>query len=123
MADIVEGKVVKRSRHDLRFEGRDRSPEFIEVLHDHGYRPMLVRTIAIEPGERVPAFFLDDGTAWFGWVFWEKFTQLRLRKLFGSVVRNRKGDWAVQIADQRNSIIHANPDLKSDMDIDQPSGF
>ncbi len=123
LSDIVEGRLVKRSRHELRVEGKDFSKEFVEVLHTHGYRPMLVRTVAVEPGQRVPAFVLDDGVAWFGWVFWEKFSQLRLRKLFGSVVRNRKGDWTLQIAEQRNTVIHANPDMISDMDIDAPSGF
>jgi hypothetical protein len=84
---------------------------------------MIVQNVELRPGERVPAFYIDNGTAYFGWVFWEKFSQLKLRKLFGSVVRNRKSDWAVQISDKRRSVIYANPDLKSEMDIDNPSGF
>jgi hypothetical protein len=123
LRDIIEGKIVKRSKHELRWETRDLSLEFIEALREAGYKQMIVQNVELRPGERVPAFYIDDGTAYFGWVFWEKFSQLNLRKLFGSVVRNTKGDWAVQISDKRRSVIYANPDLKSEMDIDNPSGF
>lgn len=122
-ADIIEGKVVKRARHELLWEGRDVSLEFSEALQQHGYSATTVATIALAPGERVPAFFIKDGTAYFGWIFWEKFTQFRLRKLFGSVVRNAKGDWAIQIPDTRNTVLYANPMLKNEMDIENPSGF
>ncbi len=97
--------------------------DFVESLRAHGYRSTTVGGVEISPGERVPAFYIQDNTAWFGWVFWEKFSQLKLRKLFGSVVRNEKGDWAVQIPAQRGSVIYANPALKTEMDIDNPSGF
>jgi hypothetical protein len=123
LSDIVEGKIVKRARHELLWETRDVSLEFIEVLQHAGYRPMIVDQADVRPGERIPAFYLENGVAYFGWVFWEKFSQLRLRKLFGSVVRNAKGDWAVQIPPQKKTVLYANPDLKSEMDIENPSGF
>ncbi|MER3522750.1 MAG: hypothetical protein C4326_01440 [Ignavibacteria bacterium] len=123
LADIVEGKIVKRAKHELQWETRDVSLEFVDVLLERGYTPTTVAAVAVQPGERVPAFFIENGTAYFGWVFWEKFTQLRLRKLFGSVVRNEKGDWAIQISDKRTAVIYANVRLKSEMDIDNPSGF
>jgi hypothetical protein len=121
--DIVEGKVVKRSRHELKWGIRDVTTEFIDTLGKAGYKQMLVQDLDVEPGERVPAFYIEDSVAYFGWVFWEKFSQLKLRKLFGSVVRNSKGDWAVQISEKRRSVIYANSSLKSDMDIENPSGF
>ncbi len=123
LSDIVEGKIVKRALHDLHWGRRDVSLEFIDVLREYGYTPTTVADVTVQPGERVPAFYLENSTAYFGWVFWEKFTQLRLRKLFGSVVRNAKGDWAIQISDKRNTVIYANPSLKSEMDIENPSGF
>jgi hypothetical protein len=123
LTDIIEGRIVKRSKHELTWGTRDVSPEFVELLEEHGYRPALVKDVKVDPGERVPGFFLDRRTAYFGWVFWEKFTRLKLRKLFGSVVRNEKGDWAIQIAEKRMTVVYANPDLKSEMDIDNPSGF
>ena len=121
--DIIDGKIVKRSKHELKWDTRDVSLEFIEALNKAGYAQHLVQDINIQPGERVPAFFIEDGVAYFGWVFWEKFSQLKLRKLFGSVIRNAKGDWAVQISDKRRSVIYANPALQSEMDIENPSGF
>lgn len=122
-SDIIEGKIVKRAKHELRWERRDVSLDFIEALRAHGYHPTIVAHVDIQPGERVPAFFLDDGYAYFGWVFWEKFSQLKLRKLFGSVVRNNYGDWAIQISGKRNTVIYANTALKTEMDIECPSGF
>lgn len=122
-AEIIEGRIVKRAKHELRWNSRDVSLEFIEVLKQRGYSPATVAGVHVTPGERVPAFYLDNSYAYFGWVFWEKFSQLKLRKLFGSVVRNEKGDWAVQISDKRNTVIYANPALKLEMDIENPSGF
>ena len=121
--DIIEGKIVKRSRHDLKWEAWDVTFEFIEALKSAGYEQTLVQSVAVKPGERVPAFVIEEQVAYFGWVFWEKFSQLKLRKLFGSVVRNAKGDWVVQIPEKRRSVIYANSSLKSEMDIENPSGF
>ena len=123
LRDIIEGRIVKRSRHELRWDAPDVSLQFTVALREAGYHQMLVKDVDIQPGERVPAFYIDDGVAYFGWIFWEKFSQLKLRKLFGSVVRNSKGDWAVQISDERRSVLYANPALKSEMDIENPSGF
>jgi hypothetical protein len=121
--DIIEGRTVKRSRHQLRWGMRDVTLDFVAALNEHGYTSTTVAAIPIEPGERVPAFFIEGDVAYFGWVFWEKFSHLRLRKLFGSVVKNPHGDWEIQISPKRLSVIYANLNLRSDMDIDNPSGF
>lgn len=123
LADIIDGKTVKRAKHELVWESREVSLEFIDVLVEHGYKATTVAQVEIQPGERVPAFYLDKGVAYFGWVFWEKFSQLKLRKLFGSVIRNGSGDWAIQIPAKRNTVIYANTGLKTEMDIENPSGF
>ena len=123
LRDIIEGKTVKRSRHELRWNTLDVSLEFIDALKEAGYNQTTVEDTDVTPGERVPAFYIEDGVAYFGWVFWEKFSHLKLRKLFGSVVRNVKGDWAIQISGKRRSVLFANPALKSEMDIDNPSGL
>ena len=75
------------------------------------------------PGQRAPAFHVDGSTAVFGWVFWEKFSERRMRKLFGSVVRNAKGDWAVQIPEKKKTPVFANVAQISEMDIDHPTGL
>ena len=120
---IIEGRVVKRSRHELRWDNRDLSQEFIKALVECGFRKTIVEEVNVVVGERVPTFYLEDGTAFFGWVFWEKFTETRMRKLFGSVVRNAKGDWAIQIPPTRQTTIYANEDQKIEMDVDHPSDF
>ncbi len=123
LADIIDGKVVKRAKHELMWESREVSLEFVDVLLEHGYKAATVALLDIQPGERVPAFYIDKGVAYFGWVFWEKFSQLKLRKLFGSVIRDSYGDWAIQISAKRNTVIYANAGLKAEMDIENPSGF
>jgi ABC-type nitrate/sulfonate/bicarbonate transport system substrate-binding protein len=122
-SDIIAGRIVKRAKHELTWEGRDVTLEFVEALNANGYTLTTVGKIEIQPGERVPAFYLDNSVAYFGWIFWEKFSQLKLRKLFGSVIRDNYGDWAIQISAKRNSVVYANLNLKTEMDIESPSGF
>jgi hypothetical protein len=123
LLDIIEGRLVKRAKHDLQWDLRDFSAEFITVLHERGYVPTTVEEVQVQPGRRVPAFYLDSGTAYFGWIFWEKFSERKLRKLFGSVVRDNRGDWAIQIPPARKTTVYANAALASDMDIDSPFVF
>jgi hypothetical protein len=123
LADIVDGANVKRAKHELTHEGRDLTGLFLEVLRDHGYVPLTVDAVPVEPGERVPAFLLEGATAYFGWVFWEQFTSWKIRKLWGSVIRNALGDWEIQIPPSRPTTIYANVALKLEMDIDHPGGF
>jgi hypothetical protein len=123
LSAIVEGNEVKRSVHDLRHDGTAYTAEFLSVLALHGYRPATVAAVRVEPGRRAPAFFLEGPTAWFGWVFWEKFSGTKQRKLFGSVVRNAKGDWAIQIPPSRTVTIHVNEDLATEVDADRPSSL
>ncbi|HTR80625.1 MAG TPA: hypothetical protein VMM58_03275 [Bacteroidota bacterium] len=118
--EIIDGKNVKRSKHDLMFAGIDVSNVFIDEMDKKNYLPTTVADVPCEYGERVPAFYLEEGEAFFGWVFWENFTQRRLRKLFGSVVKDEKGEWAIHIPEGSLKIIYANKALKLEMDVDHP---
>ena len=120
---IIEGKIVKRIKHDLSHEGKDLTSAFIEELQKHGYQPTTVEHVNVQPGERVPAFYIDKGVAYFGWVFWEQFTSWKIRKLWGSVIKNKRGDWDIQIPAARKTTIYANKSLKLEMDIDHPPEF
>lgn len=120
LADIVTGRGVKRARHELHLDGRSVVDEFIARLTENGYHPTTVGAVDVQIGERVPAFYIEQTTAYFGWVFWEKFTDQKARKLWGSVVRNAKGDWAIQIPPTKPIPIYANPNAKIDMDADNP---
>lgn len=81
LADIVTGRGVKRAKHELVLDGRSVVDEFIARLKEHGYHQTTVGEIDVLVGERVPAFYIDQTTAYFGWVFWEKFTDQKARKL------------------------------------------
>jgi hypothetical protein len=120
---IIEGKEVKRSKHDLEHEGRNLEPLFLEELAQSGYHPTTVAAVRVEPGERVPAFLIEGSVAYFGWVFWERFSARRERKLWGSEVRNDRGDWELQIPPTRAATIFANESLTIEMDIDRPTEF
>ena len=63
---IIEGRQVKRIRHELSFDGKDPTGIFIEELTGLGYHPTTVGEVQVEPGEWVPAFYLDSGVAYFG---------------------------------------------------------
>ena len=113
---IVQGRMVKRGRHELLFEGRDVTGLFLTRLAANGYERTTVDRVPCEPGERIPAFYIDNGIAWFGWTFWEFFTPDKKRKLWGSVVKNRKGDWSIQLTPRGGETIWSNSSLKISMD-------
>lgn len=120
LTDIVTGRGVTRGRHELVLDGRPVVDEFTDCLRAHGFIRTTVGDVSVDIGERVPAFFLEGTTAWFGWIFWEKFTDTKARKLWGSVVRNQKGDWAIQIPPTKTAPVYANLAGKIDMDADRP---
>ena len=121
--DIIQGKAVKRARHSLVHEGVDLTSAFLDELKRLGYQPATVATVNVKPGERVPAFLVEGAEAYFGWVFWEQFTSWKIRKLWGSVVKNKKGDWDLQVPDTRPTTVYVNEALKIEMDIDHPPEF
>ena len=118
--DFITGSGVERAKLELVHEDLVVVDEFFSALRRLQFAPTTVAEVHIEPGERVPAFYIKDSTAFFGWVFWEKFTEKKLRKLWGSVVRNIKGDWMLQIPSNKATTIYANMKLKTGMDLDHP---
>lgn len=123
LIEIIEGSNVKRSKHELIHEGQNLTSLFEEELLNMGYRPRFVDDIEVRPGERVPAFFIDRSIAYFGWVFWEQFTTWKLRKLWGSVIKNVRGDWDIQLPAGKKTVLYANESLRREMDIDHPPEF
>ncbi len=121
LRDLIRGDGVRRATHDLRIDGQDVSEIFRRLLESEGYVETRIDDVNIRPGERVPAFHIAAGQAQFGWVFWEVFSPDRQRKIFGSVVKNDKGDWATMLG--RTALVYACLSRKQDMDVDQPSGW
>lgn len=116
--EIISGKNVKRFVHDLRFEGRDLTNLFEKRLQDAGFEETTVGNVRIGFDERVAAFIIRDSKAYFGWVFIERFTEKKSRKLFGSSLRNRKGDWAIQIPFNSRERIFVRYSEKLEMEAD-----
>ena len=106
--EIIEGRFVKRSVHELIHEGRDVTSLFIERLMVHEFAEKRVREVDLQVEERVPAFAIRDRKAYFGWIFIERFTETKSRKLFGSSARNTKGDWLIQVSQNSNEAIYVN---------------
>lgn len=118
--DLVLGRGVKRGRHAL--------PPGVEALLKErlaalGFTETTVGAVAIEVGVRVPAWLVGPAVADFGTVFWEIFTDRARRKLFGSEVRNAKGDWEIQIPPSSGRRIWAGLHLAESYDASRPVGM
>jgi hypothetical protein len=117
--DLALGRGVARGRHSLRWKDRLVVPEFEESLRANGFSPTTVRDAGIEPGERIPAFYLHGDLADFGYVRWEIFTPRSRRKLFASEYRRPdNGEWAVQLALASPERIWANAAAKERHDVE-----
>ncbi len=118
--DLVLGRGVARGRHRLRWKDRSVAREFETRLAANGFSPTTVREAEIEPGERIPAFYLHgDDTADFGYVRWEIFTPRSRRKLFASERRRPDNqEWAVQLNLASPETIWANPAAREKHDVE-----
>lgn len=114
---IVLGDGVKRGTHAL----GGHAERFRERLLAAGFRPLLVGDLAPSAEERIPAFLVRDEIAIFGHVFHEKFTARKSRLIFGSVVRDSKGDWAIQLGSTSRQVIFAAPSRATSHDPDAQS--
>jgi hypothetical protein len=115
--DIILGRGVKRAVHDLEYDGNIFTDLFIQRLRLYKYRPMTVADVSIESGLRAPAFLIDGKTAIFGYVFWEVFSDKYKRKLWGSVVRNEKGDWKYTLTGNSSQTVFVNLTALEEIDI------
>ena len=117
--DLILGRGVGRGRHSLVHRGRNVRGEFLERLAGNGFRPMTVREAAIEPGQRIPAFHVEEAAADFGWIRWEIFTPRSRRKLFASERRRTDNqEWAVQINLGSSATVWGCPERAERHDVD-----
>jgi hypothetical protein len=118
--DLILGRGVKRGRHEI-------PPETFPLLRERlvacGFVPTVVAGVDIAIGVRVPAWLLRPPLADFGTVFWEIFTPKKRRKLFASEVRNRKGDWEIQLSPGSEVTIWVNDSLAERYDASRPVGM
>lgn len=116
--EIINGRNVKRFVHDLLFEGRDLSSIFAERLVAAGFIATTVGQVEVGLDQRAAAFLLRESKAFFGWVFIERFTETKSRKLFRSAIKNWKGDWAIQIPFNGKETIYVRYSERIDMEPD-----
>jgi hypothetical protein len=117
--ELILGHGVARGRHDLQYRGRPVRAELEERLAANGFAPTTVAAVAIAPGEKVPAFHLDDDAADFGYVRWEIFTPRSRRKLFASERRRPDNqEWAIQLSASSTECIWACPSRKERHDVE-----
>jgi hypothetical protein len=117
--DLILGRGVARGRHSLVHRGRLVRDEFVERLRANGFRPMTVREAPIEAGEKIPAFYLHDDVADFGWFRWEIFTPKSRRKLFASEYRRPdNSEWDVQLNLASTETAWARPEAKEKHDVE-----
>ncbi len=121
LRNLIRGAGVRRGSHSLVLEEQDVTALFLETLNEEGFHRMRVEEVPIEPGQRAPAFYVREKMAHFGWVFWEAFFVDRMRKIFGSIDRNEKGDWSIMLG--RKDEIYTNPSFAEEMDLEHPSEF
>jgi len=115
--DIILGRGVKRIVHELHYAGRDYTALFIEQLIVCGYKPMSLKSRDPGIGVRVPGFYIQGARAYFGYLFWEVFSDTRKRKIWGSVERNKKGDWAIILPGNSLMEVFLNPSMGQEVDI------
>jgi hypothetical protein len=117
--DLVLGRGVARGRHELLYRGRIVRAELEERLAANGFRNTTVGETEIAAGQRVPAFYLENEAADFGYVRWEIFTPRSRRKLFASQRRQPDNqEWAIQLSASSTARIWACPARKESHDVE-----
>jgi len=114
--DIIAGK-VKRSLHQLTYQNRDYTLLFISCLKQKEYFPVSLKNVDLQVGTRIPGFYLEDTTAYFGYLFWEVFDDRHKRKIWGSVIRNKKGDWKYILPGNSSKEVYLNIQKIQEVDI------
>jgi len=114
--DIIAGR-VKRSVHNLVYQNNDYTPLFILCLKDKAYLPVSLKSVTLEVGTRIPGFYLDNTMTYFGYLFWEVFDDRHKRKIWGSVIRDKKGDWKYILPGNSSKEVYLNINKIQDVDI------
>ena len=115
--DIILGRGVKRAVHHLEYDQNVYVDLFAQRLRIYNYQPLVLSNISLKVGFRLPAFLVSEKAALFGYVFWEVFSEHKKRKIWGSVIRNKKGDWKYILPGYSNQVIFANLSRHEPIDI------
>jgi hypothetical protein len=118
--DLLLGRGVRRGRHEIPLPLASLVRERLAACR---FVETRVADVPVEVGVRVPAWLFRPPILDFGVVFWEVFTDTKRRKLFGSEVRNRKGDWEIQLAASSPETLWAGLEFAESYDASRPLGM
>jgi hypothetical protein len=118
--DLLLGRGVRRGRHEI---PHPLATLVRERLAACGFVEARVGDVPVDVGVRVPAWLFRPPILDFGMVFWEVFTETKRRKLFGSEVRNGKGDWEIQLSSSAPDTLWAGLSFAERYDTSRPVGM
>ncbi len=113
--DFILGRNIKRTMHHLRYDDYLMAKPFIDRLRTYKYQPMQLRSIQIEPGKRIPAFYLKEDYAIFGYVFLTSDSEDHVQTTFGSTEKDEKGQSKYIVYGNQEPIVFVNLNRKEDI--------
>jgi hypothetical protein len=105
--DIILGRGVHRSEHDLEYEGSLFIDLFIERMRLYKFFPLTLKDIQVEIGFKIPAFYLQGKSAIFGYVLREPDPNQIGKKIWCSAAFNQEGSNKYQIPEESEQVIFA----------------
>ncbi len=118
--EIISGRIVKRSKHPLVWEGENIRPVFIRCLEENNFHLKTVEESLTPVGLRSPGFFIQGLWAYFGWVKWMKYDENIYWKYFGSEMRKASGTSVIIFKSSDPEQIYVNDALQEEHDPDAP---
>lgn len=121
LSELIDGQTVKRSKFNLIEDGFDHSDLLKNLLVKKNYTPKYLKSINLQFGYRLPAFYIDEKTkyAFFGWIIWEKFHHVSHRKIWASELRELNGDWTLYFGENDDVNLWVNESEIFAMEMDK----
>ena len=113
--DFILGRSKKRTIHNLRYGKYLMSEPFVDRLRMFQFQPLQLKSIKVEIGKRIPAFYLKDEYAIFGYVFLNTGSGDHMRVIFGSASKNEIGQSKYIIDGKQDTIVFINSNRQEDI--------
>lgn len=118
--EIILGRIVKRSKHELIWEEQNIREEFIQRLLYNHFEYKKIKDVDVPIGFRCPAFLLREQWAYFGWVKWMKYDEGIYWKYFASEVRRPSGSPVIIFTSDDIKEVYVNDTSHEEHDPDLP---
>ena len=113
--DFILGRNTKRTMHHLRYDGYLMSKPFIDRLRIYRYQPVLLKSVQVNTGKRIPAFHLIEDYVIFGYVFTATDSKDNVQIIFGSAEKDQTGKSKYLIRGSQDTIVFINPGQQEDI--------